>query len=464
MVPTHNRKRALGRDEAVYRAGRRAFTAAGPKQCVGCVGLEPEFLPVRVGAAGGPAGRLPLQGDDRSVMGVVDGLAGRSSRVIRNRAPVVGPREYALAQGGRLTFEPGAQVEHSTAVRASAAEALSDVQGVHDLLQAAFAATGASLAAIGLDLWHDVETVPQQLDHGRYHAQAAFYSLRGPWGAVMMRNTASLQLNLDLGADGVWQERWRLAYLLSPLITATFACSPGDGAVCRRAQAWQRLDPSRTGFPRLLVENPDGDPHVQWAEAALAADVMLYRLSSTVYEAGAPGVSFEQWMRDGHPRFGWPTLDDLDYHLTTLFFEVRPRGFFELRACEALPDRWRAAPVVLVTALLYDPAGRDAAMAELVGNEQRLPELWQRAAEHGVRDAEIGPLAARVWSHGLAAAERMPGGFFGDRAIAVARDFLEHFVDRGRMPADDLADLLTKDPARALSWATSGWSERVDAP
>ncbi len=33
--------------------------------------------------------------------------------------------------------------------------------------------------------------------------------------------------------------------------------------------------------------------------------------------------------------------------------EVRARGFLELRAGEALPDRWRAVPVTLMAALLF---------------------------------------------------------------------------------------------------------------
>jgi glutamate--cysteine ligase len=153
---------------------------------------------------------------------------------------------------------------------------------------------------------------------------------------------------------------------------------------------------------------------------------------------------------------GWPTTDDLDYHLTTLFFEVRPRGFLELRAGEALPDPWRPAPVVLVTSLLYDPQACEAGLALLAPHRRRLVSLWQRAATVGVRDPELQGLACSLWEIALAGAERLPAGFLGGGALRVARDFVERYPVRGRMPADELELLQGLNPAWAVAWASCG--------
>jgi len=354
-----------------------------------------------------------------------------------------------------LTFEPGGQVEHSTAVYESVAAACADVSDVLGRLRAAFSRRNVALAALGIDVWHDVDTVPQQLRAGRYTAQAAYYRQRGHWGAVMMRHTASLQINLDLGPEGVWQERWLLANLASPVMTASFASSPGLGAVCARARAWQELDPTRSGFPRLLVEGPGDDPRAEWGQAALEADVMVYRVTEDHFEPGCPGCSFEKWIRKGHPRWGWPTAEDLDYHLTTLFFEVRPRGFLELRAGEALPGRWRAAPVVLMAALLYDDAARAAALDLLRPHRSQLLALWRRAAIDGVRDSELRDLACDLWRIGLDGARSLPSGYVGGADVATAEAYIEHYTARGRMPTDEVVELLAEDPALALEWASS---------
>jgi glutamate--cysteine ligase len=455
-MPTQNHRAAISLDEARHRAGRHAFPEPGDGDHIGGVGLEPEFFPIIRDDKGRPNGRLLLtQPDGSGVLEVVDSLASTDERIGRRTSKPPGPVEYPVEGGGRLTFEPGAQIEHSTAVYPSVASAAEDVLDVVGRLRRAFGRHDVGLAAIGIDVWHDVETVPQQLRAGRYTAQAAYYRQRGHWGAVMMRHTASLQINLDLGPEGVWQERWLLANLASPFMTATFACSPGLGAVCSRARAWQELDPTRSGFPRLLTDGSGTDPRTEWGQAALDADVMIFRLEGHHFEPGCQGCSFEKWIRDGHPRWGWPTVGDLDYHLTTLFFEVRPRGFLELRAGEALPDQWRAAPVTLMAALLYDDGARAAAIELLSGSRTVLGDLWRRAALDGVRDPDLHDLACRLWAIGLEGARRLPAGYIGDEALAATESFLEHFTARRRMPTDDLLELLGEDPARALEWASS---------
>jgi glutamate--cysteine ligase len=454
-MPTQDRKAAISLDEARHRAGRHAFPEPGGGDLIGGLGLEPEFFPIIRDDKGRPNGRLLLtRPEGNGVLGIIDDLAASDERIGQRSSKPPGPVEYPVEGGGRLTFEPGAQVEHSTAVYPTVASATADVLDVVGRLRRAFGRHDVDLAAIGIDVWHDVETVPQQLRAGRYTAQAAYYRQRGHWGAIMMRHTASLQINLDLGPEGVWQERWLLANLASPLMTATFACSPGLGAVCSRARAWQELDPTRSGFPRLLVDGSGTDPRNEWGQAALEADVMIFRLDGDHFEPGCLGCNFEKWIRDGHPRWGWPTAEDLDYHLTTLFFEVRPRGFLELRAGEALPDRWRAAPVTLMAALFYDDVARAAAIELLSGHRTVLPDVWRRAALDGVRDPELRDLACRLWQIGLEGARRLPTGYVGDDALAATEAYLEHFTAQSRMPTDDLLDLLAEDPARALEWAS----------
>lgn len=456
-MPTTDQRQRLSLDEALHRAGLMAFPDAENRECLGGVGLEPELFPILTDDTGAARGRLRLtQPDSYGVIEICDELAQTDSRVARRVGNPPGHTEYPIDDGGRLTFEPGAQVEHSTAVYPGVGQAIADVEDVVRRLRGGFGRYGVQLAAVGTDVWHDVETVPQQLRAGRYTAQAAYYKQRGPWGAVMMRHTASLQINLDLGPDGVWQERWLLANLLSPLMTASFACSPADdGTVCLRARAWQELDPTRSGFPRLLVEGAGNDPRSEWGQAALDADVMIYRVHEEHFEPGCPGCSFAKWITDGHPRWGWPTMADLEYHVTTLFFEVRPRGFLELRAGEGLPDQWRAAPVTVTAALLYDDVARKSGLELLDEYRLRLPEIWRRAAIEGVHDPSIRELSVRLWRIAVEGARRLPEGYVGANALATTESFLERYTERGRTPGDDLRDFLEEDPVKALAWASS---------
>lgn len=452
-MPTPDREHALSLDQARAHIGTRSFRL-DPKRADGAgrIGLEPECFGVRVDSDGRPAGRLPLA----EVLGTLDEVARSSADVLPRPEPHAMPPRYELVRGGTLTFEPGAQIEHSTAVRETGYAALSDAECLADTLTDAFAEKGARLAWCGVDLWHPVEAIAQELDAPRYHCMAAYLESRHPAGRTMMRHSASIQINLDLGPKGVAEERWVLSNLLSPLATASFASSPSSEAVSERAIAWQKLDPTRTGFPTGLAQGLEGDFRAVWAEAVLSADVMMFWKDERHAVPGSAGFTFERWIREGHPDYGWPTLEDLSYHLTTVFFEVRPRGFLELRASEALPRTLRAAPVVLYAGLLYEPAARRRALELLLDHGADLSALWHRAAVSGLADPLLLELAREVWPAALDGARSLPSGWFSEDQLETARGFLEVYSLQGRAPADDLRALLAQDPTEALEWAARG--------
>ncbi len=449
-MPTREPESRVTQEQAREIASASCAAQAEDAPRVGRVGLEPELFPVRVDSDGRPRGRVLLE-EPGGVVEVVDSVAASGGWIVP-RDPARPVPEYDLTGGGRLTFEPGGQVEHSTAVHASAGAALDDLQRVYEALSEAFGARGAVLAACGIDPWHDVGRIPQQLRAPRYRCMAEYFDRRGAAGRVMMRHSASLQVNLDMGPPQVARRRWHVTNLVSPLVTATFAASPGPDAVSLRAIAWQQLDPTRTGFPPGILVR-DGEPlECHWFEAAMHADVLLFRLPDGGAEPGTPGFSFRRWLRHGHPVHGWPTVEDFRYHLTTLFFEVRPRGFLEMRAADAVPPPWRPALVVLLCGLIYDDVALEAALGLLDPVRERLPALWHRAARIGVRDAELGSLADGVWDIALAGAGRLPGGFFRPGDLEVTAAYLDRFPRRRRMPADELADALAQGPEQALQW------------
>jgi glutamate--cysteine ligase len=416
----------------------------------GRVGLEMETFPVRVLADGTPIGRVPLD----LLAGLLDPEPGSASSTPGcRREPGAAPL-FRLDGGGSLNFEPGGQLEHSTAIHSSAEGALAELDLVSRMLAERLRRHGVVLAAAGLDVWFSGGHVPQQLRSPRYPAMAAYFDRRGPYGARMMRRTCSLQVNLDLGAAADLPQRWLVANLAAPLLSATFACSPGPSAVSARALTVQRLDPTRTGFPPGLLNGSGAGPVEQLTQAAMAADLLLLRRADGPWEPGTPGFTFERWLRDGHPRHGRPSEDDLRYHLTTLFLEVRPRGFLELRAIDALPAPLRAAPVVLLAGLLEDPLARSLAAEALERHRRALPELARRAATAGLADPLLRALAAKVWTLALEGAGRLPPAYLDGWRLRQAAKFLDAYTLRGRSPSDALRAALARSPAAALAWAS----------
>ena len=284
--------------------------------------------------------------------------------------------------------------------------------------------------SVGLDAVRPPERV---LHSDRYVAMEAVFDAAGPHGKRMMCNTAALQVNIDLGPEPV-AHRWRLANALGPTLIACFANSPfGEkagagrpiGWVANRIATWWGIDPSRTAPPLMT-----GDPVSAWLRYALDAKVLLIHTEAGAVPQVRDAPTFGRWMASGH-ELGWPTEDDMAYHLTTLFPPVRPRGWLELRMLDALDDEvWPVAVAVLV-ALLTEP---DAAGDVEAATAATAP-LWLEAAHHGLAHPDLAASADVCFALALEALPRL--SVDGELVDAVAA-YRERYVATRRCPADDL--------------------------
>jgi glutamate--cysteine ligase len=345
------------------------------------------------------------------------------------------PRLRALAEGslpagGTVTFEPGGQVEISTRPGA-------DLDAVLDGLAADTRALGTLLAEAGcrgVPAGVDTLRAPRRiLGRPRYQAMESFFDADRGAGRWMMCNTASLQVNVSHDSEDP-DRRWRLLHRLAPVLIATFANSPGRDAAgeawaSMRQGIWWSMDRGRTRPP----PERGGSPARAWAEYALAADVMLIRTGESALPL-TPGFSFERWLLSGHSA-GWPTRDDLLYHMTTLFPPVRPRGWLELRVLDALPASVREVAVLVVAA-----AVQPAAAAAL---ERALPDtswLWPAAARRGLAHPGLAAASSLLFEVAIEALPAVTGR--AERIEAVAA-YAGQYVARRRQPRDGT---LTREP------------------
>lgn len=292
-----------------------------------------------------------------------------------------------LPGGGRVSIEPGGQVELSSAPATTVDDLLDAVAVDAAALRSAAARRGIAMSEDAFDQQRHPERV---VSAGRYDAMEAFFDARGPAGRWMMCNTAAVQVNIshDPGGEPLrWLALNRLAPVLAALSARSPGCDSGGGRWASLRQAvWLSVDPARTV---AVPTGPDRLPVHAWADYALAADVMLVQQAETTHPI-APGTPFGDWLE--RPLAGrLPGEADLRYHLTTLFPPVRPRGWLELRALDAVPAPDREALTVLVAALMTPPGV--AAVLDL------LPDtggLWGAAARHGLADPQLGRWARVV--------------------------------------------------------------------
>ncbi|WP_411133574.1 ergothioneine biosynthesis glutamate--cysteine ligase EgtA [Streptomyces sp. C10] len=368
------------------------------------------------------------------------------------RCPVEPDRLHSAATALRalpltslLTFEPGGQLELSSLPATSLTDCIEAVTADLALVRPAMLAMGLGLAGHGHNPWHPPRRV---LTDPRYNAMEAYFDRWGSAGRSMMCATASVQVCVDAGHEEPgplgYGRRWLLAHLLGAVLAAAFANSPTSegcptGYRTTRQVIWSQLDPDRT-----LAPPPGPDPRTAWVRYVLDAPVMCIPSEDGRWDA-PEGLTFREWIRTGVPRP--PTQEDLDYHVTTLFPPVRPRGHLELRMIDAQSgDSGWIVPLAVTAALFDDPEATERAyrivkpLAETAGARPapRNP-LWRHAARGALTDPELHTAAVACFA---AAQEALPRLGASSEVRAAVAEFTERYVARGRCPADDHLDAL----------------------
>lgn len=416
--------------DALHRIVREQFRAPDPDLDLR-VGVEVEFLCVHRGTRR-PAPPVAVPSADGRAPATVPLVADLAAHRGWRRTDGPGLPRFRRPDGTLVSWEPGGQIEIATpplssldAVDAAIADTVSEVA-------TALERAGIGLLARGVDPWTPV-TVPRLwLDHPRYLRMSAHYDRGGPAGRRMMRQSAAVHVNLDFGSDPT--RRWHRANLLVPAAIAIFANSPGrDGGpapasevsgaaapeACgaaerrtwwrtERGRAWRTLDPSRTGAFGM-----DDDPPSRYDEFARGA------LAFLLGDADTPAIPWRETGCEDEP--AWRA------HLSTLFPEVRPRTYLEVRCVDALrPDHVTLAAAFLAGAVYGSAAPPDVAPP----TNERL----RVAGRDGLGDSTIREEALLWWEVAREGLVELGPGFASGRVLDRIDDFVATCTRRGRDP------------------------------
>ncbi|GAB2689816.1 ergothioneine biosynthesis glutamate--cysteine ligase EgtA [Nocardia thraciensis] len=339
------------------------------------IGAELEWLTAQ-GGSSAPGARPEL-----SVL--ADALGPYAPQSVAPDSPAL-----PLPGGSRVTVEPGGQIELSSAPFGAASELcehlredarrlekLLHTHSIHTVSAAADAARGPS----------------RVLQLPRYQAMERCFDGIGPFGRLMMCNTAATQVSVDAGANRAEvAARWTALYAIGPALLAAFACSPDlHGAptgtwASQRMRAWLRLDHART---RPSVQHWS-DPVTEYARWALDVPLLCVRQTDGEGDwAAPPGATFADWLCGAlDEEVGRrPEQADLDYHLSTMFPPVRASGHLEVRYLDAQPGESWSVPIHALDALMSTPA----VVAEAARVAAPVAGQWLEAARCGLADPQI---------------------------------------------------------------------------
>ena len=286
--------------------------------------------------------RIPIDRDDRpSSMGIKERLD------TLNAQADISPN---------LSIEPGGQIEY-------ASRPYTDLHGIHREWQAYLAnlihvCNDEDL--IFLDLSMEPIYRPEEIPlihMKKYQLLHTFWATTGTAGHRLMKNSTSVQVNLDYVSI---EEASRLAYTadcLQPFLSVIFANSPflngettGKGNV--RLESWHNTDSRRCGslLDHGIIRS---DGLIEDFAALTATAPTIYTVSKTDRVEPFDGTLGE-WLEKLHNE---EQLDQSDVlvALHQIFTHVRFKDILELRVTDRPPLGYELAPAAFVTGLLRSP-------------------------------------------------------------------------------------------------------------
>ncbi|MEX0628710.1 MAG: glutamate--cysteine ligase [Cucumibacter sp.] len=264
---------------------------------------------------------------------------------------------------GAVSLEPGGQFELSGAPLRTLHETCSETHNHLRVLREIAEPMGIKFLGIGVAPTWRIDEVPL-MPKARYRIMTPYMEKVGTLGTSMMRRTCTVQANLDFASEADMVKKLRVALALQPVATALFANSPfldgrPSGLLSTRSHIWLNTDPARTGMLPFAFEAGMGfERYVDYA-----LDVPMYFVIRDGKYVNCAGQSFRDFLVGKLPALPGevPTKADWDNHLSTIFPEVRLKGFLEMRGADCGPWEEICALPALWTGLLYDEAALDGA-------------------------------------------------------------------------------------------------------
>jgi glutamate--cysteine ligase len=337
-----------------------------------------------------------------------------------------------------ITLEPGGQLELSGEQWVNVHEAGKEFR--EHVRQIVAIGEELGIAFIGLGMQpvsrvDEIEWVPK----ARYRIMAPYMEKVGSLGHRMMKQTATVQVNIDFESEADAIAKLRLGNALAPILNAMFANSPlsdGDlnGYLSFRGHIWTDTDPDRCGLLPFVFARETG--FTDYVEYAL--DVPMYFIVRGERWIDMTHMTFRKFWREGYEGQR-ATVADWNAHLTTLFPEARMKRYIEIRSVDSQPPELMLAVPALVKGVFYDPDGLLAAW-DLVKHwrwEERL-QVYHDAHRGGlrakIRGLELRELARElvdIAEYGLDR-QRPPG----EESEAMYLEQVRDWVRRGVCPAE----------------------------
>lgn len=304
---------------------------------------------------------------------------------------------------GKVTLEPGNQIEWSSPARATSQDLQADLD--HWLLHfnTALRNNGVVAVSSGLD-GTNIRRVPW-IPKRRYDIMADHYRRNANVAHRAMLNTAGVHVSFDYADAQDWQRKFRALTVATPAAIALFANSPGrfrdQSFVALRPVLWLEMDEQRSSLPNDAF-SPDYSLE-RWADWVTDRPALLQEIEGTLHPGDNRSLSDAYEAHEG--------FDDVwKLQVGTIFTPVRSHAHLEVRTIDTQPDdRLAAVPAFWAGLVSHEPTlNRVLDVLAEIQDEVTWRNLFYRACRFGLEDAPINQLAGTLLElarEGLNAAE-----------------------------------------------------------
>jgi glutamate--cysteine ligase len=290
----------------------------------------------------------------------------------------------------------------------------------------------------------------------------------GTLGQRMMKQTATVQVNIDYASERDAMTKMRVGMGIAPLLTAMFANSPIsdgrlNGYMSFRGHIWTDTDPARCGLlPFVFNERCGFSDYVEYA-----LDVPMYFLVRDGRWTDMTALTFRRFWTEGF-QGERATVADWDAHLTTLFPEFRLKRYIEARSIDSQPPELMLAAPAIVKGIFYTDDCLSAAwdIVKRWSWEQRQAlyhAVHRQALRARVGGIEVRELARELVDIAEAGLQQQALFNAAGESEALYLEQLRDQVRRGRCPADFVIDRWNSNWDRDVTRLVAGAAYRLAA-
>ncbi|KAL2623476.1 hypothetical protein R1flu_003681 [Riccia fluitans] len=266
--------------------------------------------------------------------------------------------------GGSISLEPGGQFELSGAPVETLHHTYAEVQSHLRQVKTVAEEMGIGFLGMGFNPMWPVQETPR-MPKAKFEIVSEYMPKVGEHGLDIMFRTCTVQVNLDYSSEQDLARKLQVGLALQPIATAIFASSPfadgkPSGYLSYRSQAYLDTDEDRTGdLPFAFSDQFSFEDYVDYA-----LDIPMFMVIRKDRYIDCCGMSFKDFMNGKLPNLPgeYPTMQDWEHHLGSIYPEVRLKRFLEMRGADCGPLKRICALPAFWVGLLYDEESLQGAL------------------------------------------------------------------------------------------------------